>query len=228
MKNVLAAMTGSFLIVGLLIIAVVCSLECTSNVDTKEGKMKKSIGAKTIVFPTPVFVVGSYDTAGRPDVMVVAWGGICCSKPPCIAISIREATYTYGNIMARKAFTISIPSEKYIHEADYFGIVSGRTEDKFADTKLTPVKSDLVDAPYVKEFPLILECSVIKVVPLGLHTMFIGEIKDVKADETVLGLNGAPDIKKIQPMIFDPANRAYYGIGKYLGDAFSEGKKINK
>ena len=190
--------------------------------------MKKSIGAKTILFPTPVFIVGSYDKAGSPDAMAVAWGGICCSTPPFVGISLREATYTYGNIMARKAFTISIPSEKFIKEADHFGMVSGRTEDKFAATKLTSVKSDLVDAPYVKEFPLVLECSVIQVVKIGLHTLFIGEIKDVKADETALDKNGAPDIEKIKPMIFDPANRTYYGIGKYLGDAFSEGKKIKK
>jgi flavin reductase (DIM6/NTAB) family NADH-FMN oxidoreductase RutF len=228
MKTFLAAMTGRFLVVGLLLTTSVFSIDSPSNIDTKEDSMKKSIGAKTIVFPTPVFVVGSYDKSGIPNAMVVAWGGICCSKPPCIAISLREATYTYGNIMARKAFTISIPSEKYIKEADYFGIVSGRTENKFAATKLTPVKGDLVDAPYVKEFPFILECSVIKIVPLGLHTLFIGEIKDVKVDEAVLGKDGAPDIKKIQPMIFDPANRAYYGVGEYLGDAFSEGKKINK
>jgi flavin reductase (DIM6/NTAB) family NADH-FMN oxidoreductase RutF len=228
MKTFWTAVTGRFLVVGLLVTGSVFSQDSTSYTDTKEAKMKKSIGAKTIVFPTPVFVVGSYDKSGRPDAMVVAWGGICCSKPPCVAISIREANYTYGNIMARKAFTISIPSEKYIQEADYFGIVSGRTEDKFAATRLTPVKSDLVDAPYVKEFPFIIECSVIKIVPLGLHTLFVGEIKDVKADEAVLGKDGTPDIEKIQPMIFDPANRAYYGIGKYLGDAFSEGKKINK
>lgn len=190
--------------------------------------MKKSIGAKTIVFPTPVFVVGSYDKSGRSNTMVVAWGGICCSHPPCVCVAIREATYTYGNIMARKAFTISIPSDKFIKEADYFGITSGRVENKFSATKLTPVKSGLVDAPYVKEFPFILECSVIRVVKLGLHTLFIGEIKDVKADEAVLGKDGVLDIKKIKPMIFDPVNRTYYGIGKYLGDAFSEGKKIKK
>ena len=190
--------------------------------------MKRSIGAKTVVFPTPVFIVGSYDKSGKPNEMAVAWGGICCSAPPCVGIAVREATYTYGNIMARKAFTISIPSEKFIKEADYFGIFSGRSEDKFAATKLTPVKSDLVDAPYVKEFPFVLECSVAQVVKLGLHTLFIGEIRDVKADETVLGKDGAPVIEKVKPMIFDPASRAYYGIGKYLGDAFSEGKKIKK
>lgn len=186
--------------------------------------MKKSLGAKTIVFPIPVFIVGSYDKSGKPNAMAVAWGGISCSNPPSVSIALREATYTYGNIMERKAFTISIPSEKFIKEADYFGVVSGRSEDKFEVTKLTPVKSDIVDAPYVKEFYLILECSVIEVVKLGLHTLFIGEIKDVKADEAVLGKNGEPDIEKIRPMIFDPANRAYYSIGKYLGKAFSAGK----
>ena len=29
--------------------------------------MKKSIGAKTIVYPTPVLVVGTYDKAGKPN-----------------------------------------------------------------------------------------------------------------------------------------------------------------
>lgn len=187
--------------------------------------MKKSIGAKTIVFPAPVFIVGSYDKAGKPNMMAVAWGGICCSNPPCVGIALREATYTYGNIMARSAFTISIPSEKFIREADHIGLASGRTEDKFAKTKLTPVKSELVDAPYVKEFAFVLECAVIQRIKLGLHTLFIGEIKDVKADEAVLDKNGAPDIEKIKPMIFDPAKRSYRGIGKYLGNAFSEDNK---
>jgi flavin reductase (DIM6/NTAB) family NADH-FMN oxidoreductase RutF len=185
--------------------------------------MKKSIGAKTIVFPTPVFIVGSYDKSGKPNIMAVAWGGICCSNPPCVCIALREATYTYGSIMARKAFTISIPSEKYMKEADYVGMASGRKEDKFAAAKLTPVKSDLVDAPYVKEFPFVVECAVTQTVKLGLHTLFIGQIKDIKADEAVLGKDGMPDIEKIKPMTFDPAKRTYYGTGKYLGDAFSSG-----
>jgi len=186
--------------------------------------MKISIGPKTIVFPNPVFVVGTYDKSGKPNVMTAAWAGICCSEPPCVYVALREATYTYANIQERKAFTISIPSEKYIKEADYFGIASGRTEDKFQAMKLTPVKSDCVDAPYVKEFPFILECFLFKSVKLGLHTQFIGEIKDVKVEDTMLGEIG-PDIEKIKPIIFNSANRTYYGIGKYLGNAFRIGKE---
>lgn len=190
--------------------------------------MKKSIGAKTIVFPAPVFIIGSYDKEGKPNAAAVAWAGICCSNPPCVSIALREATYTYCNIMEKKAFTINIPSERYIKEADYFGIVSGRQEDKFSSVKLTPVKSELVDAPYVKEFPFILECSLLQSVKIGLHTQFIGEIKDVKADEEMLTKEGAPDIEKIKPVIFNPANRTYYGLGKCLGNAFAIGKEKSR
>jgi len=156
--------------------------------------MKKSIGAKTLIFPTPVWIVGSYDTDGRPNGMTAAWGGICCSKPPCVYVSLQKPRYSYANIMARQAYTLSVPSEKYAREADYFGIVSGRTIDKFAATGLTPVKSEVVDAPYIAEFPLVLECKLVQTIDLGLHTQFIGEILDVKADEEVLAESGLPDI----------------------------------
>ena len=188
--------------------------------------MKRSIGAKTIVYPAPVFIVGTYDKAGKANVMAAAWGGICCSRPPCVAIGLREATYTYDSIVERKAFTISIPSDVYVKEADYFGIVSGRTEDKFSITGLTPVRSTLVDAPYVAEFPFALECRLLHTVEIGLHTQFIGEILDIKADEAALGKNGKLSIENVRPIIFAPENRAYYGIGEHLGKAFSIGKQV--
>jgi flavin reductase (DIM6/NTAB) family NADH-FMN oxidoreductase RutF len=183
--------------------------------------MKKSIGAKTLVYPTPVFVVGTYDEQGKPNVMTASWGGICCSHPPCVAVSLRKATYTYGNLRARKAFTISIPSEAHLQAADYIGLVSGREVDKFAATKLTPVRSGLVDAPYVREFPMVLECRLVHTLELGLHTQFVGEVMDVKVDESVLGSNGIADIKKVKPLVFTPDSQAYYGIGNHLGQAFS-------
>ncbi len=189
--------------------------------------MKKSIGARTMIFPTPVLVVGSYDKAGRPNAMTVAWGGICCSQPPCAGISLRKATYSYGNIVARKAFTINIATEQYVKEADYIGIATGKKADKFATTGLTPVKSDLVDAPYIKEFPFILECRLIRTVKIGLHTQFIGEILDVKVDEDMLGVDGLPDIGKIKPLLYTPEIRNYYGFGSFLGKAFSIGKKYS-
>lgn len=188
--------------------------------------LKQSIGSRTFAFPTPAWVVGTYDSEGKPNVMTAAWGGICCSKPPCVYVSLRKATYTHGNIVSRRAFTISIASEKYVKEVDYFGIVSGRDVEKFSISGLTPIKSSIVDAPYVDEFLLVLECKVLRIVELGLHTQFVGEIMDVKADPSVLTENGVPDITKVKPIIFAPGNRRYYRVGSCLEQAFSIGKKL--
>jgi flavin reductase (DIM6/NTAB) family NADH-FMN oxidoreductase RutF len=189
---------------------------------------KISLDAKSFAPITPVWVVGTYDSVGKPNAMTAAWAGICCSKPPCVYVSLRKATYTYDNLMARKAFTVSFPSEAYVKEADYFGMASGRDSDKFAVTKLMPVKSDLVDAPYVGEFPVVLECKVINVVEIGLHTMFIGEVLDVKADKSVLNENGLPDVEKVQPLIWSLANMSYRKVGGHLGKSFSVGKDVGK
>lgn len=188
--------------------------------------MKQSLGAKTLLFPTPVLMVGTYDQAGKPNLMSAAWGGICCSQPPCVAISLRKATYSYASIVERKAFTVGIANEEKIAEADYVGIASGRDVDKFAVTGLTPVQSELVDAPYAAEFPVVLECRLLHVIEIGLHTQFIGEIIDVKADENLFGEDGKLDIMKIQPLIFDTSRRGYHGVGPFLAQAFSVGKGL--
>ncbi|MGV8056657.1 MAG: flavin reductase family protein [Smithellaceae bacterium] len=190
--------------------------------------MKKSLSAKTIIYPAPVLVIGTYDKNGKPNVMTAAWGGICCSSPPCLTVSLRKATYTYASITERKAFTVNISSEKYIEIADYFGIASGRNEDKFLKSGLTPVKSELVDAPYVEEFPFILECRLTHTYEIGLHTQFIGEIMDIKADEDVLDDKGFLSVEKIKPIIYTPESGYYFGLGKNLGKAHSMGKSINK
>jgi len=187
--------------------------------------MKRSIGAQALVFSSPVWVVGTYDREGKPNVMTVAWGGICCSEPPCVGISLRKVRYTYGNIMERQAFTVSVPPEEYAKEADYFGIVTGEKVNKFSATGFTPVSSDLVDAPYVKEFPLILECKVIHTFDIGSHTQFIGEIMDVKADVHALGEKGLPDMEKVKPIVVGAKVWTYHGVGKYIGQAFSMGRE---
>ena len=188
------------------------------------GNMKRSVGAKTLLFPTPVLMVGTYDQAGKPNLMNAAWGGICCSQPPAVSVSLRSATYSHACIIERKAFTVGIACESRMAEADYVGIVSGRDVDKFAITGLTPVRSEIVDAPYAAEFPVVLECRLLHIVEIGLHTQFVGEIVDVKADTDVFGDDGQLDILKIKPLLYDTSHKGYHGVGPLLGKAFSVGK----
>ncbi len=188
--------------------------------------MKKSLGPDTWLYPTPVFVVGTYDSEGKPNVMTVAWGGICCSKPPCVAISVRKATYTYANLVEKQAFTISLPTEDQLVSADFFGVASGRDTDKFAVSGLTPARSDLVDAPYVAEFPFVLECKIVHTAELGLHTLFAAEILDVKVDESCLDDRGQPVASLVKPVWWGPSENRYYATGADLGKGFSVGRAL--
>ncbi|OPY33084.1 MAG: Flavin reductase like domain protein [Methanomassiliicoccales archaeon PtaU1.Bin124] len=189
--------------------------------------MKRSLGAKTLLFPTPVMVVGTFDMDGKPNVMTAAWGGICCSDPPSLAVSIRRSRLTYQNLVAKGDFTVSIPSERYVAEVDYFGIAGGRNEDKFHGSGLTAAKAEHVDAPFVKEFPMHLECRVRHMLDLGQHTQFIGEIMDVKVDSDLVD-DGIIDVARLQPFWYAPGTSEYFGTGENLGRGFTIGKKLSK
>lgn len=189
--------------------------------------MKKQYGPRIAAYPTPVWVIGSYDSQGKPNAMTAAWGGVCCSEPPCIQVSVRPTRHTYASVIARKAFTVSIPSARHAAEADYFGIASGKDVDKFARTGLTAARSELVDAPYVAEFPLVIECRLLHSVELGAHAMFVGEIMGTLVDEDAL-TEGKLDMAKISPLLYSVDQRGYFGVGQFIGKAYSLGMKYHK
>lgn len=188
--------------------------------------MKISLGPEPMALPSPVWVVGSYGTNEQPNIMVAAWGGICSSAPPCLAISIKKTRATHANIVQHRAFTINVPSRNFLAETDYAGSISGISVDKFSAAGLTAVKSRVVNAPYIYEFPLVLECKVLHALDIGAHTQFIAQIIDVKAEENVLGKNGFPLAEKIDPLIGSACERAYYALGEYLDQAGSPGATL--
>ncbi len=190
--------------------------------------MKKNIDPGTYAYPTPVWCVGTYDDNNKANIMTIAWGGICCSVPPHLTVSVRKVTHTYAALLKRKCYTVSIPSVKYLNEADYFGIASGKDSDKFAGSGLTATRSDIVDAPYVEEFPLIFECEVKHTVDIGGHVQFIGEIKGIKADDNVLNDKGLPAIEKVNPLVYAPTSKEYWSLKEAVGKGFSSGRACIK
>jgi len=183
--------------------------------------MKKSLGAKVFPLPAPVWLVGTYDANDKANIMTAAWAGICCSRPACVYVSLRKATYSYDNIVARKAYTVNIPSRQFVRETDYAGIVSGRDVDKFSASGLTAAHGEYVDAPFIEEFPVVIECSLLHTIEIGLHTQFIGEIEDVRIEESMLNEKETPDVDKLGLFVY---TGDYYQVGSLLGKAYTVGK----
>lgn len=85
--------------------------------------MRKNFGAKPWTYPQPVFILATYGEDGTPDAMNAAWGGISEDKELSMCISAGHKTT--ANILARKAFTVSMATAEQMVACDYVGIVSG-------------------------------------------------------------------------------------------------------
>jgi flavin reductase (DIM6/NTAB) family NADH-FMN oxidoreductase RutF len=189
--------------------------------------VKKNIGPRLGFYPTPVVLVGTYDRNGKPNLITLAWAGVCCSEPPSVQISVRKERYSHTAIMERKAFSVNVPSKKYLTEADYAGIASGKNADKFEVTGLTPLKGEVVDAPLVAEFPVSMECRMTHVLELGSHDLFVGQIAACWVEEEALREGGKVHAGKIDPPIYMPGGE-YFALGEFLSAGYTPGRKLIK
>jgi len=170
----------------------------------------------------PVLIIGTYDENGNPDAMNAAWGGIYDTNQ--IMISLADDHKTTKNIKATGAFTVSFATSGTVIPCDYVGIVSANDEpEKFKKAGFHATKSEFVNAPVIDELPMSVECKLVKFNEDGIC---IGEIVNVSADESILDADGKIDAKKLDPVIYDGATRAYWSFGEKVGKAFSDGKKL--
>ena len=186
--------------------------------------MKKQINNTEAIFPMPVLMIATYNEDGSVDVMNAAWGMMLDRDK--IALNLTETHKTVKNIKERKAFTVSIADAKHVKEADYFGIVSANIDkDKFQKSGLTAVKSKVVDAPIINEFPITMECEYIEYQDDENGCGVVGKIVNVLAEESILKEDKV-DISLLNAICFDPYTHGYYKITERVGNAFKDGLQI--
>ncbi len=184
--------------------------------------MRKNFGAKCWLYPMPVLVVGSYDENGVPNAMVAAWGGMYDTNQ--VIVCLANDHKTTENVKKTGSFTLSFATSDTVAPCDYVGIVSGNeVPDKFKKAGFHALRSKHVNAPIIEELPMTVECKLIKFNEDGIC---IGEIVNISADEGILDDKGNPDVKKLDPIIYDGVTHAYWSFGERVGQAFSDGKKI--
>ena len=183
--------------------------------------MRKDLGKKSWIVPMPVLIIGSYDENGVADAMNAAWGSIYDYNQITISLGGHVTT---DNIRKSKAFTVSFATKDTVEASDYVGLVSQSKEPKKLEKAgLTPIKSDKVNAPLFKEYPLTLECELVSLEGnIGEGGTLVGNIVNVSVDESIL-TNGKIDMKKLSPIIFDTIDSKYRVIGEEVADAFKIG-----
>jgi flavin reductase (DIM6/NTAB) family NADH-FMN oxidoreductase RutF len=186
---------------------------------------KQSFGPQPWIFPNPTVLIGT-TMNGQPNVATFAWSGVTGGEPPTVSVGVRHERYTLEGILANRAFSLNIPGEDLVAEADYCGMVSGRDRDKFADCGFTPSYGKTAGAPLIAECPVSLECQVLHLVDVGVHVLVIGKVVEAHVDEQCL-TEGLPDIEKVRPLIYSRGKTPKYnGVGQLIGTPFRAGLEI--
>lgn len=178
--------------------------------------MRKDLGNKMNFLPLPVLMIGTYDEEGKANVMNAAWGGIYDHGKIYISLSNHKTT---DNLKIKNAFTVGFATKDTEVISDYFGVVSGREQDKIEKSGVHVIKSNFVDAPIIEEYPLTLECTVESFEDGDL----IGKIVNCSIDEKYIDENGKIDVDKMEIITYDMTSNTYRVLGPVVGKAFKDG-----
>lgn len=170
----------------------------------------------TMIYPLPAALISCGATPDEYNVLTASWVGTICSNPSMCYVSIRPERHSHPIIERNMAFVINLTTEELARVTDWCGVRSGKDYDKFAECGLTPVPSDKVAAPYIKEAPLSIECNVREVLHLGSHDMFIADVEGVLADNAYIDAETeAFDMEKAGLLVYSHGH--YYKTGEPIG-----------
>ncbi|MEZ5001365.1 MAG: flavin reductase family protein [Bacteroidales bacterium] len=179
----------------------------------------------TMIYPLPVVMVSCGSTPEEYNIVTVAWTGTVCTDPPMCYISLRPSRHSYGIIRKNREFVINLTTVELARQTDWCGVKSGRDLDKFSETGLTAVKSDIVKAPMIAESPVNIECRVTEIKELGVHHMFLAEVVSVHANSEFMNPDtGLFELERARPICY--SHGKYYETGRFIGKfGFSVMKK---
>ena len=168
-----------------------------------------------MLYPLPAVLVSVADSAGKSNLLTLAWTGTICSEPPMVSISVRPERYSHHMIEETGEFVINLTTEDLVYATDYCGVKSGRDIDKWKAMNLTPISGEQVKAPMVKESPVNLECRVTQKLELGSHDMFIAEVLAVHVDDKYMDESGRFNLNDSKPLVY--SHGRYLTTGKEIG-----------
>ena len=169
-----------------------------------------------MIYPLPAVMVSCGSTPDEYNVLTVSWVGTICSDPPMCSISVRPGRHSYEILKKNMEFVINLTTKELSYATDWCGVKSGRDFNKFEEMQLTPVKASMVNAPYIEEAPLCIECRVREIMSLGTHDMFIADVVNVLADEKYIDPEtGAFRLDESELLVYSHGH--YYEMGRPIG-----------
>ena len=185
-------------------------------IESDEGKGHVSWKPGTLIYPLPAVLISCGSNEKEYNLLTISWVGTICTNPPMCYISVRPERHSYDIIKKNKEFVINLTNEEMAFATDWCGVRSGKDYNKFKEMKLTPAKSEFINAPIIKESPLSLECKVKEIIKLGSHDMFIADIVNVQADSRYIN-SETGEFKLSEAKLIAYSHGHYYKLGEEIG-----------
>jgi len=137
--------------------------------------------ARRLLAGAPVVLVTTR-WRGVANVMPAAWNMPLSHDPPLVGIAVHPSRHTYDMLRFSEEFALNVPGRRLMNHVQYLGMVSGRDVQKIELAKLPTFKAQRVDAPLLEGCLAYIECSVLEVLPLGDHHLFVGKVLAAQAE----------------------------------------------
>jgi flavin reductase (DIM6/NTAB) family NADH-FMN oxidoreductase RutF len=170
------------------------------------------------VAPRPIAFVSTVDEHGNPNLAPYSFYNAFSSNPPIIVFSSNRrgenntTKDTLHNIMATKEAVINVVNYDIVHQMAVCSIEYPSGVSEFSKSGLTPIPSELVAPPRVKESPVHLECKVQEVITLGdkggAGHLIICHVVRMHIAQHIMDANGRIDPHKID--LVGRLGRSYY------------------
>ena len=130
--------------------------------------------------PTALITVRWRD---QTNVMPAIWMTQLSARPPLIGVAINPARFTHDLVQYAEQFALNFPARDLLNHTHYFGTVSGEDVGKIELSQLATFKGSKVDAPLLENCIAWVECGLEDTMRIGDHTLFVGRVLVVQADE---------------------------------------------
>ncbi len=162
------------------------------------------------VTPRPIAFASTVDKAGNVNLSPFSFFNMFSANPPILVFSpsrrVRDNTtkHTLDNVLEVPEVVIHIVGFDRVEQMSLASTEYPKGVNEFEKAGLTPVKSDLVAPPRVKEAAVALECKVIEVKALGTGggagNLVICEVIAIHINESILDEKGVIDPFKLSPV----------------------------
>lgn len=180
--------------------------------------MKKNIGSKLVLYPTPVVVVGT-TVEEKVNWLLVAHVGIIGHDR--IMVSMAKSHYTNKGVKATRRISVNIVDESFIEAADYVGCVSGAKADK---SGVFAYHMSEHGAPIIDKSPLVMDCEVVDNYETEAFDNFICKISATYAEEGIICDDGKIDYNRLKPVLFEMPTYSYLRTGDMIGKCATIGR----